>query len=742
MVFAEFVNEEAVSPTLTVPIPDGYMKDDVLFIFPTQDGGGGTFTPSAGWTSVFGQTQFGINGQRTWGFYKVLTTNNPEAVFVNTSSINENQGALVVCVRGADTTNPIDVSWIQSSDTQPMMCPSVVTTTSNALLLVGSGNDNQATKYSPPLGLYSYLTEGHSGGAAACVGFGYKDTAGETQEYPIFTYSGGNGVTYTVAIRDNGSNARRGYFKTAVTPLHRFGIPGNVYSPTWTVGAPNAIATTIDGRPCGASVPTVSTNIRDTTFTYPVVAQIEWGGASWAMDSAKDLSQAIVSLTFTPTSSYSSLHRYLIVFGDAAGGWAAFETINSLDRRKLTTVPVFFCAPGRSTPAFESGTINWSAVTKFGLFYSKEDTTATRTMTLRSLIAFNPDSLQFIPGGNQTEFTFAADFWQGLVSSLDSSYPLGDEWAAALGSGLLVTRVPFQIGASSAKMDGVSFTSAIEGERPYKETPLRKAYQVSEFASKIGIHANATDTLKLGASMFAFSTPTVVEVLASASPSADYNFNGLVVSGAWVKNNSSGVVINGASLISCFAAEATGGFDGCVFRDALEAVALRAPDPSVITNNRFIQRALGGHAIEITQPGTFAFVGNTFDGYGLDGTTDAAIYNNSGGHVVLNVSGGGDTPTVRNGVGATTEVVSGAQVTVVGLATGSQVKVTKVSDGSVLFNGAETLGQVSFSTTYIGAVRVEARKASASPFYRPWATQATTISGQTVEVTALQELDE
>ena len=146
--------------------------------------------------------------------------------------------------------------------------------------------------------------------------------------------------------------------------------------------------------------------------------------------------------------------------------------------------------------------------------------------------------------------------------------------------------------------------------------------------------------------------------------------------------------------------------------------------------------------MEITQPGTFAFVGNTFEGYDLDGTTDAAIYNNSGGHVVLNVSGGGDTPTVRNGAGATTDVVSGAQITVVGLAAGSQVKVTKVSNGDVLFNGTEAGGQISFSTTYLGAVRVEARKASASPFYKPWATQATTVSGQTVEVTALQELDE
>ena len=65
-----------------------------------------------------------------------------------------------------------------------------------------------------------------------------------------------------------------------------------------------------------------------------------------------------------------------------------------------------------------------------------------------------------------------------------------------------------------------------------------------------------------------------------------------------------------------------------------------------------------------------------------------------------------------------------------------------MSNGDVLSNGAESGGQISFSTTYIGAVRVDARKASASPFYKPWATQATTISGQTVEAPALQELDE
>lgn len=205
----------------------------------------------------------------------------------------------------------------------------------------------------------------------------------------------------------------------------------------------------------------------------------------------------------------------------------------------------------------------------------------------------------------------------------------------------------------------------------------------------------------------------------------------------------SGIPCDGANFFGCYQIDTDGAsFSNCSFSSSVAAADLLTSNPGNISNCPFTQGDSGGHAIEITQPGTFSFVGNTFTGYGLDGTTDAAIYNNSGGHVVLNISGGGDTPTVRNGAGATTEVVSGAQITVVGLAAGSQVKVTKVSNGDVLFNAAEAGGQISFSTTYIGAVRVEARKASASPFYRPWATQATTISGQTVEVTALQELDE
>lgn len=81
-------------------------------------------------------------------------------------------------------------------------------------------------------------------------------------------------------------------------------------------------------------------------------------------------------------------------------------------------------------------------------------------------------------------------------------------------------------------------------------------------------------------------------------------------------------------------------------------------------------------------------------------------------------------------------------VTVTGLVSGTRVKATKISDGTVLFNGAESSGSVSFTTPYIGAISIEARKASGAPYYQPWVTQVTSTANTTVTTTALQQLDQ
>jgi hypothetical protein len=71
---------------------------------------------------------------------------------------------------------------------------------------------------------------------------------------------------------------------------------------------------------------------------------------------------------------------------------------------------------------------------------------------------------------------------------------------------------------------------------------------------------------------------------------------------------------------------------------------------------------------------------------------------------------------------------------------GSSVKISKTSDGTVLFNEVISGTSKLFSTEYTGQVSVELRKASASPYYKAWYTIVTIGTGVTVN--ALQERDD
>ena len=94
-------------------------------------------------------------------------------------------------------------------------------------------------------------------------------------------------------------------------------------------------------------------------------------------------------------------------------------------------------------------------------------------------------------------------------------------------------------------------------------------------------------------------------------------------------------------------------------------------------NNMTFEQGAAGHAIEFTSTGTVNLTGIGFDGYGADTTNAAAVYNNSGGLVTLNIGGGGDSPTVRNGTGASTVIVVApvtTTITVVDIGTGSPIE--------------------------------------------------------------------
>jgi len=113
-------------------------------------------------------------------------------------------------------------------------------------------------------------------------------------------------------------------------------------------------------------------------------------------------------------------------------------------------------------------------------------------------------------------------------------------------------------------------------------------------------------------------------------------------------------------------------FTTCTFDEPVDDTSsgrlIIATNPSVFTYCSFIQGLAGGHAIQCDTIGTYDWTGNTDTGYtgtrgsnltSDSGSVDAMFFNDSGGLITLNVGGiGGQSPTVRNGIDASTVVVS------------------------------------------------------------------------------------
>jgi hypothetical protein len=98
-----------------------------------------------------------------------------------------------------------------------------------------------------------------------------------------------------------------------------------------------------------------------------------------------------------------------------------------------------------------------------------------------------------------------------------------------------------------------------------------------------------------------------------------------------------------------------------------------------------------GHAIELgsSVPSELTFSGLSFGGYGANGTTNAAVYNNSGKALTIYVSGA--TPTVRNGTGAsTTFVANPVTLTLTGVRDGSEVRIYKAGTRADELYGIES----------------------------------------------------
>lgn len=145
-------------------------------------------------------------------------------------------------------------------------------------------------------------------------------------------------------------------------------------------------------------------------------------------------------------------------------------------------------------------------------------------------------------------------------------------------------------------------------------------------------------------------------------------------------------------------------FDTCTFDSTTASQAMvSANDLSSFDNSTFIYSR--GHGIRIDTPGSYSLVNVIFTGFGASGTSAACVYNNSGGLVTINLTGG-TLPTIRNGAGASTDTVVAVTLTLTGLPANTEVTIVRVSDRAVLHHTENAGGseQFGYGSAYVGTV--------------------------------------
>lgn len=242
--------------------------------------------------------------------------------------------------------------------------------------------------------------------------------------------------------------------------------------------------------------------------------------------------------------------------------------------------------------------------------------------------------------------------------------------------------------------------TAIEFPRQYSSSTREINY--CSIDNKIGLKYRAAsgDTIVHRNSLISSPSRYFWGLHASSSASATYDFAALTVLGAGAITLALAITITGLTINDYSTIDASGlnldlsTIKGCPSASAsittttgtliehsiLDVSGVGSGNwwcsmttPVIFENNAFVGG--GGHAIRITSAGTYTFIGNTFAGFGADGSNGAAIFNDSGGAVTINVTGGGSTPTVRNGSGASTTINNNRTVTLTGLKNPSEVRV-------------------------------------------------------------------
>ena len=267
-----------------------------------------------------------------------------------------------------------------------------------------------------------------------------------------------------------------------------------------------------------------------------------------------------------------------------------------------------------------------------------------------------------------------------------------------VGSSGLLTYVPIQIGGG----DAVNFqidAGALQFPRRWNTDTNELNFHAEDNDIGINYAGKSGDVVKHTNSVITSPSQYYWKIDTAATSAAEWNFSGLTIVGATVTlrpvttfssmtfSSCQSIAAEGCTLNDCtinkvavendtFTSDTSTNVDNSSIDVSLVTAGNRwcsVVNPTIFEGNVFTGG--GGHAIRITAIGTYNFIGNVFTGFGADTTTGAAILNDSGGLVTLNISGSGTTPSYKNGTSASTVINNNVLITLTGLKNPTEVRV-------------------------------------------------------------------
>lgn len=682
--------------------------DDILLVWVVQDANTSITMNTSGWTQLGSQTNAGT-GLTVAAWIKRATSTSEAYNLTMTDAYTY----VVYVIRDVDTAFTLNtpsnysITGNASASSQFSSLP-VTTVDADCFILYLVGIDGIAVSaHSDPgvMHIHAFDNGGTTSTTAACSAAAwYQQRAVGATPAPTWTASAsGAYALLTVALKNKNGGIIPAYIDDAVSPASLL-VGGHHFSTLNGISFPASLSLANIG-PAGSGKSTLydaaaatadfGINPYSAALASTPAIQAASGVAGFQINftAAKNLSSGFVLGSVMASSpkqanfdhgSVSEGGSY-IAFADASNNYRSYQIVASDSTPNTEGRALFSVQPSQAVTAYgTNGSMNASAVDKI-LFLSNNPRAA---ITLYYAEIYKVNKI-IIAGGVP-----ASPVSTDGVASVGKSFRL--PVIKKNSSASLLAYAPLQIGGG----DAINFqvdAGALEFPRIYDTEKKEINYHATNNAIGISYAGKSGDVIKHTNSVVASPSPFYWSIDSSATSAATWDFTGLTVSGANVTLRNV-MTFNGMTFSSCptldvigcslsnctvnkvpttndtLSANATSSFNACKLDVSQVAAGNRwgsLVTPEIFSNCTFTGG--GGHAIRITTPGVYSFVGNTFTGFGADGSTGAAIYNDSGGAVTLNISGGGSTPTVRNGAGASTTVNNTKTLTLTGLIAGSDI---------------------------------------------------------------------